>query len=658
MTRDLRRQLMSASWIAALCLFAATPAWAQGSSPPAAPEVIDLGAPAEAKAEPGGPPATVVPGPTQGIDAREILSQSWFQYQGLRQRGATREAAALVEAVLGFMQREGLQAAPEIAAAFLAEGKRALTNGEGARGVEAYRLALRFDPGLPAARFALATALLWQDHDLLGGLRSFKDGMLLSLTDPESIFQFAGWAITLIYLGALWGTGLALTLIVLRCSPALSHDVRERMGGRSGEILAPLLGGAILAIPLLLPLSFFWVLAFWSAVIYAYAEGTERVVLLGSLLVLLLVGPFGAALAWDYDTATDPVARALLQAARAGADLRHESALRQITEERSNDPVYPFLLASAYRVGGHFDEAMVMYARVLQIDPANARAMVNLGNLHALRQEFAQAQGLYQKASETDPHMVLGHYDSHLAHLETFNMEAADEELKRARQVDDIQVTRLVAQAGNGTSKRVPLDCYYPTREIWTRALRLRSESGAGREVLRSLTHPASLAGGAGLLAALLLPGLLIAPRSGGARRCRRCGRAFCRRCQVISKFPGTCSPCVHLFILKDGLAPSVRDRKKQDVVRYRRRAFMVTRLASLLVPGSGHVLSGRPILGVLLLSAWSAAGLGLLLHGRLLVTAEALQSGPVGGGMVWLLLLALLAWLAANLTRQEAEAS
>jgi tetratricopeptide (TPR) repeat protein len=643
--------------MAAACLVGATSAWAQGNPPSSAPEVIDVGAPADAHGEPASAPATVVSGPTQGIDAREILSQSWFQYQGLRQRGANREAAALVEAVLGFMQREGLQAAPEIAAAFLAEGKRALSNGEGTRGVEAYRLAVRFDPGLPAARFALATALLWQEHDILGGLRSFKDGLLLSLTDPESIFQFAGWAITLIYLGALWGTGLTLTLFVLRCSPALSHDVQERMGGRSGEVLAPLLAGAILAGPLVLPVPLFWVLAFWAAVIYAYAEGAERGVLVGSLLALLLVGPFGAALAWDYDTATDPVARALLQAARAGADLRHVAALRQITEERPNDPVYPFLLASAYRVGGHFDEAMAMYAKVLAIDPANARAMVNLGNLHALRQEFAKAQGLYQKASEADPRMILGHYNSHLAHLETFNMEAADEELKRARQVDDIQVTRLVAQAGDGTSKRVPLDSYYPTREIWSRALRLRNESGTGKEALRSLLHPASLAGGVGLLAALLLPGLLIAPRSGGARRCRRCGRAFCRRCQVISRFPDNCSPCVHLFILKDGVAPSVRDRKKQEVVSYRRRAFVVTRLASLLVPGSGHVLAGRPVLGVLLLSAWSAAGLGLALHGRLLVAPGALQSGPVGGGMVWLLLLALLAWLTANLAHPDVEA-
>src|SRR5204862_3216113 len=101
----------------------------------------------------------------------------------------------------------------------------------------------------------------------------------------------------------------------------------------------------------------------------------------------------------------------------------------------------------------------------------SARAMVNLGNLHALRQEFAVAQGLYKKAAEADPKLLLAHYDSHLAHLETFNMESADDELRRARQIDEAMTSRLVAQAeARGATRRTPVDCLIPSRELWARA--------------------------------------------------------------------------------------------------------------------------------------------------------------------------------------------
>jgi hypothetical protein len=281
--------------------------------------------------------------------------------------------------------------------------------------------------------------------------------------------------------------------------------------------------------------------------------------------------------------------------------------------------------------------------------------MVNLGNLHALRQEFAVAQSLYKKAAGTDPALALAHYDSHLAHLETFNMEAADEELRAARQADDALVTRLVARAsGQGASRRTPVDCLYPPGEMWARALRLRRPAGLRPLLGATFLNPATPGALAGLLAAILVPGLMLAPRSGAAGICRRCGRAFCRRCQMVSKHAGNCSQCVHLFILRDGLAPSVRDRKMNEVVAHHRRVFLRTRILSLVLPGGGHVLGGRPILGALFLVVWGVACTGLLLRARLLVPPGFLQGTALSIGLVMLILIALAAWLGANLTRQE----
>jgi len=111
----------------------------------------------------------------------------------------------------------------------------------------------------------------------------------------------------------------------------------------------------------------------------------------------------------------------------------------------------------------------------------------------------------------------------------------------------------------------------------------------------------------------------------------------------------------VHLYILGDGLAPTVKSRKMEEVVRYRRRVWVGRRLLSLPLPGSGHVLGGRPWLGTLLLACWCGSWLGILLKDELLVPAEAITTGNLGADAV-LGSFGLLVWLIGNLSSQEAE--
>jgi len=275
--------------------------------------------------------------------------------------------------------------------------------------------------------------------------------------------------------------------------------------------------------------------------------------------------------------------------------------------------------------------------------------------LRSLRQEFAISQGLYKRAAETDPVLAIAHYNSHLAHLEAFHLESADQELRQARRIDDALVTRLLQQGNEGRSRRLPMDLGYAPGEIWKRAFTLRLDQGRRSAWTVALGAPATLAGSAGLVLTLLLPGLGIAARRSPARRCRRCGRAFCRRCQVATKYPDHCSPCMHLFILRDGLAPNVKNRKMEEVLRHRRHVWVGERVLSLALPGGGHVLGGRPWMGLVLLVTWFGAWLAVQLNGELLVPFDGISAGgllsAVAGGTV-----TLLTWLIGNLTAHEAE--
>jgi len=600
------------------------------------------------------PPETVsISG--QGGNVREVLAGLWFRYRALLQRGERDEANAQIEAALDLMNREGLRAVPEIAGALLVEGQRALQDGDYRRARENLRMAARFDPTLAAARFGSGLAILRGDRDPIGAAREIAAGIRALVRDPESMYYLAGRVVPIAFV-ALLGTGiLALLILMLRSAPAFFHDLQERRAGKLSQDGAHLLGWLILAIPLLFIVPLPFALALWVVLLFPYARLTERVVLIGVLLALAVAGPFAEAIAWHHGTATDPRARALIQSVHYGPGLRQERAFIELMRDEPTNPMYPFLLASAYRGAGRLDDAARMLQRTLEIDPAHARARVNLGNIFALRQEYARAQDQYRQASQADPQLALAYYNSHLAHLEAFHLEAADEALTQARSVDEALVTGLLERAGGRGGRKVPIECEYTSGEIWKQAMQLRGTGGVKRHVLRAVSATSTLAGAAGVLAVVFLPGLGLAPRRGTARRCRRCGGAFCRRCQVTTKDPDYCSQCMHLFILRDGLAPGVKGRKLEEVMRYRRRTFFGTRILSLFLPGSGQLIGGRALFGASMLAVWLGSLIGLMGSRFLLVAPGRIAGAGDLYSTVPLLTLALLAWLIGNLSAHDA---
>ena len=599
-------------------------------------------------------PAPILP-LQEGVNAREVLADLWFKEEALQRRGDKDEAARQVEVALDFMQREGLRGAPEIAGAFLAKARSRLDEGDYRGAQDNFRLAARFDPTQGAAHAGLAIALLRGDRDLRGAAGEGWTALKIGLGDAGVLYHQMGNAVLIVYLGLCLGAVASLFLMCLRSAPALFHDLKERFPRSLSDDTSRLLGWGLLALPVLALAPLVWLVVFWAILFFPYLRRSERLITLLVLALLFAAGPAGRLLDWVAGTAVDPGARAMFRSMRGGYDLQDEQALRKLQAEHPEDPMFPFLLASIERVAGRFDEAMRLYEGVLKIDPNHSLAMVNLANLRALRQEFAIAQGLYKRAWETDPAMAIAHYNSHLAHLEAFHLESADHELKEARRLDDTLVTGLLAQGNEGRSRRLPMDVGYAPGQIWRRALTLRIDPGGRSGWTRSLSAPATLAGGAGLILVILVPGLGLAARGAPSRRCRRCGRAFCRRCQVITKYPDHCSPCMHLFILRDGLAPNVKNRKMEEVVRHRRRVWIGERVLSLALPGGGHVLGGRPLLGFTLLVTWFGTWLAVQLRDEFLVPSEGILPGgllPVAAAGT----VALLAWLVGNLTAHEAD--
>ena len=110
----------------------------------------------------------------------------------------------------------------------------------------------------------------------------------------------------------------------------------------------------------------------------------------------------------------------------------------------------------------------------------------------------------------------------------------------------------------------------------------------------------------------------------------------------------------MHLFILKDGVAPAIKQAKLREVERHARVVWIGERLLSLILPGGGHVLGGRVVLGGALLVAWSIVGLGVGLSGRLLVAPEWLATAAGPGAIAGLFCAGLIIWTVGNFTGHQ----
>jgi Flp pilus assembly protein TadD len=595
-----------------------------------------------------------IPVPGQGVDAREILADLWFRQRALAGRGSPAEAAHAVAVALEFMRREGLRAAPEIAAAFGAEAREALRDGDYRRARDNFELAARFDPSGPGPQFGLAIVLLRGERDPLAAFSAWWKGWSLSWGDPGTVCAHLGNALLLFYLGLWVGAAVTLGLLCLRSAPSLAHDLKEKTRGRLGDESSRLAAVAAMMIPLLLFLPAAWLPAIWGALFFPYFRRGERVIAAAVLALSAIAGPAGWMLEWSFRSAADPATRALMQSVRGGYDFHQEEGLRHLVADHPEEPMFPFLLAKVYRESGRFNDAMTMYRRVLEVDPGHARAMVNLGNLHALRQESAQALNFYVKAGEADAHQMLGHFNAALLHHDALHLEASEDELRAAQAIDDSEVARLLAEGKQGRSGGLPVDASYTSKEIWKRAITQGLRSGPPWRWQEALTAPGTLAGGLGLVAVILVPGIGLGSRAAGTRRCRRCGRPFCRRCQVAGKHPDHCSQCMHLFILKDGVAPTVKKAKLGEVERHARGVWIGERLLSLVLPGGGHVLGGRVVLGGALLVVWSIVWLGVGLSGRLLVAPEWLATAAGPGAVAALFCAGLVVWAIGNFSSHQ----
>src|SRR5262245_34231760 len=374
------------------------------------------------------------------------IEEQWLQWIVQNDR---RQAEAAVVGLLDAAHRLGMSRLPDLSAAAVARAVEAAKRKDFARAGWALEAAERFDPGRPETAFAEARVERLQGNYL--GMIAARLRAYPRLLGPplERYLWFQDLVIWTLALLLVTG-GLFLAVQMLAKGSSLSRDLTALFARRLPRPAAAAAAAAALLWPLLLPLllpdAFLWLPLYWSVLLWGYATMSERAVL-AALWLLLGVSPLLLDLQRRHmAVALSPPARAMqsLEERRLYGSLFSDlGVLRSLLPE---SVAVKHLLADVHRSLDQWELARALYRQVLEAEPQNTSALLDLGAYFFNKGEFSGAVQSFQRAAAADPASAAAQYNLSQAYSETYMFDEQNAALAKAQEIDLALVNTWVAQ--------------------------------------------------------------------------------------------------------------------------------------------------------------------------------------------------------------------
>jgi tetratricopeptide (TPR) repeat protein len=398
------------------------------------------------------------------------LQEQWLQWLGANTEERSR---AGVDGLLATARQLEMARLPDLSAGALVQAVEAARAKDVRRARWSLAAAERLDPARPETSFA-ASRVAWLEK------RPWETAGLLM----QGVFRLWGlpgerslWFQSLL----LWGlTGLLLTggLFVLAQMAtkggALLHDSSQLLG----RWLPPgaALVSAVLALvwPLVLSPGLLWLLLFWSLLLWGYGSRSERAILVALWLLLGTAPLLLAAQRRAVGLALSPPVRALESLAQKrlyGSLFTDLGVLRSLAPD---EVAVKQLLADVHRSLGQWELARVLYRQVLEKEPENAPALVNLGAYFFYKKDFGNAIQYFDKATKANPQSAEAWFNLSEALSGSYLFDQSRSALQRAQDLGGGRANAWIK--GNANQQVVVLPGGLARRGEIRRALLARGE--------------------------------------------------------------------------------------------------------------------------------------------------------------------------------------
>lgn len=409
-----------------------------------------------------------------------------------------------------------------------------------------------------------------------------------------------------------WTLMLFAGVLIGRYSNLVAHDLKERIRGFSGREAT----GLAVAI-LLFPIPFLPNVAIYAFIVilmlWAYMSLRERIIAAVFALCLMVTPYTFQVLGHCIAVPNEPDFRSMVHI-REGLwnkeDIVQLEAARKSTPDDARLADITFSLATALLHSNRFEEAEPLFRELTNRPEMTYLANLALGNLYyrwekyeyALKQ-YEIAQGLASESAAAHFNMAAALSRPELVNLRAGSLELADSEMEKAKQLDPQRVEiltryRLLDPGHVIEDVSLPLGRLYnnlfepsPYRNTVTQALFTRISGGLPLVIIPFTS-----------VALLVVFGILtwLSTRFNLAKSCDRCGKTYCSRCQTMAGKGNVCVRCYYAFEQTTGMDPRARERVRAEARLYMEHRGRLAQIMSLILPGSGHLLMGRPVRGVI----------------------------------------------------------
>lgn len=474
-------------------------------------------------------PATPAPALTPGVQESLLrLQEGWLQWTGALYGGDPERAREEVDDLLAVAGRLGMRRLPDLSTGALVQAVTAAREGETERAALALEAAERLDPGRPETAFAAGRmARLAGDWPsaILEEVRGYLRLPRMGLEWHLALHDVQLWLLASLLLAAALFVALQMGLR----GPALFRGLSGVLVRRTPlpRPLAPVVTAALLLWPLALPAGVLWLALYWSLLLWGYLGLSERLVVVAGWLLLATAPIVVEASREQVALALSPPARALESAARGRLYGGLFTDLGVLPGALPNTTAVDHFLADLNVRLGQWDDARFLYEAVLEDEPGNVPALVNLGAYSYHRGDYGNAVTLFRKATELAGESsavgAAAYFDLSIAYGASYLFDEASDAVRAARRIDDLQVTRWLRRPERqrivtveGGVDRIP-EIERALRSVWSAP----AEASAGLEMLRR-ARPA--------LVIVLLVSLAVAFHSVTGRARRAAGDAAAGR--------------------------------------------------------------------------------------------------------------------------------
>ena len=578
------------------------------------------------------------------------LRSAWFTAQSFVKSGQLASAKGDLQKMIQGAQRFNLQRLTPFALSILVQGRDALAGGDTLRAQWFADMAILLDPQLPEAQL-FAAELAWSQKNIMAVLPALAGfGYCVLQTAPyDAVFQT-----NILLYGSI---EILILFIFLNCFllyaglPKILHDTRELFSRRYGGAVVLILSLAVLGLPAVLGLNWFWLAAWVMILTWGYASGMQRAFALGLAALAALIAPALSASQNRLIAAHSPIVRTAEALQTHQVSYPCIGDLEMLHSILGNDPGLLFLIGTVYQTNDDASDALETYRLALESGGNQPYVHLNLGNLYYAQNNSAAAIPEYLKAQAQAPDFIPAYYNLFKAYNASYEYKKGQDILRAGLAVNERSMSRYLA-ASKDVAVVTTFLSMKEARDLADRitrsgALRGKGIRGHGEmsQPLEGWTNPLTLAMLFGIVGAVALH--LFRRRRGYAGFCVKCGRTFCPKCKSASESQIYCTQCIHIYIKKDGVPFETQARKSQEVRAHQSRTFYLRKLMNALFPGFAFLQHDRTAQGILLYLLFSSLIL-LGIHPSLLPLLH-IQAPMMDGLSTLALLLGALVWIILN---------